>query len=188
VLGQLNTVSALLHTPRVSRPAAGGRAVCTLTPPSNSLQEALMSDANVEGLAQAILEAASDAIIAADRDGLITFWNPGAERIFGHEAREAVGQSLDIIIPERLRAAHWRGFTEVMRTGQSRYGTGDLLSVPGIRRDGHRVSLEFTIVPIGDAEGRLVGMAAILRDVTSRFEELKTLRRRLAERDQGDAN
>jgi PAS domain S-box-containing protein len=134
-----------------------------------------------DALARAILTSASDAVIAADRDGLMTFWNPGAERIFGHPSHEAVGQSLDLIIPERLRAAHWRGFSTVVRTGQSRYGTGDLLSVPGVRRDGQRISLEFTIVPLRDTEGRMTGMAAILRDVTSRFEELKMLRRRLAE-------
>jgi PAS domain S-box-containing protein len=136
-------------------------------------------------LARAILGTVSDAVIAADRDGVITFWNPGAERIFGHAANEAVGQSLNLIIPERLRAAHWQGFFEVMRTGRSRYGTGDLLSVPGIRRDGRRISLEFTIVPLKDTEDPIIGMAAILRDVTSRFEELRTLRQRLAELDHG---
>ena len=106
---------------------------------------------------------------------MITLWNPGAERIFGHSADMAVGQSLDLIIPS-VAAAHWRGFSEVMQTGQSRYGTGDLLSVPSIRRDGQRISLEFTIVPLKDAEGRMTGMVATLRDVTARFEELKTLR------------
>lgn len=131
---------------------------------------------------RAILATESDAVIAADPDGLITFWNPGAERIFGHPAGEAVGQSLDLIIPERLRAAHWRGFSEVMRGGQSRYGPSDLLSVPGVRRDGERVSLEFTIAPLTDSEGRMTGLVAVLRDVTSRFNELKTLRGRLAER------
>jgi PAS domain S-box-containing protein len=139
---------------------------------------------NVSGtLARAILASAADAIIATDRDGVITVWNPGAERIFGYRAAEAVGQTLDIIIPERLRQAHWRGFAKVMETGQSRYGDGDLLSVPGLRRDGQRVSLEFTIVPVRDTDGGITGMAAVLRDVTARFEETKALRRRLAELD-----
>jgi PAS domain S-box-containing protein len=133
-----------------------------------------------EVLARAILAGAADAIIATDRDGVITLWNPGAERIFGHPADEAVGQSLDLIIPEKLRPAHWQGFSEVIRTGQSRYGTGDLLSVPSIRQDGQRISIEFTIVPLKDAEGSMTGMVSILRDVTARFEELKTLRRQLA--------
>jgi PAS domain S-box-containing protein len=134
-----------------------------------------------ETLASAVLGGASDAVIAVDRDGVITFWNPGAERIFGHTADEVVGQSLDIIIPERQREVHWRGFSEVIRTGKSRYGDGDLLSVPSTRRDGQRISVEFTIVPLKDAEGNMAGMGAILRDVTSRFEEMKKLRRRLAE-------
>ena len=134
-----------------------------------------------EALASAVLATASEAIIATDRDGTITFWNPGAERIFGHPAADAVGRSLDLIIPERLRATHWKGYTEVMRTGKSRYGNGDLLSVPGVRRDGLRISVEFTIVPLTDDEGRMTGMAAVMRDVTARFEETKKLRRRLAE-------
>lgn len=133
------------------------------------------------------METPSEAIIATDRDGLITFWNPGAERIFGHPGAEALGQSLDIIIPERLRAAHWKGFSDVIRTGESRYGTGEVLSVPGIRRDGERISLDFTIVILNGADGSIVGMAAILRDVTARFEELKGLRRRLRELEQTPA-
>jgi PAS domain S-box-containing protein len=138
-------------------------------------------------LARAIMQTPSEAIIATDQDGLITFWNPGAERIFGHPAAEALGQSLDIIIPERLRAAHWKGFSDVIRTGESRYGTGEVLSVPGIRRDGERISLDFTIVILNGADGSIVGMAAILRDVTARFEELKGLRRRLRELEQTPA-
>ena len=88
------------------------------------------------GLGEALLHSASDAIIATDRDGHITFWNPGAERIFGFTAAEAIGQSLDLIIPENLRARHWSGFRHTMATGTSRYGHGDLLSVPGLTKDG----------------------------------------------------
>src|SRR4051795_12019172 len=87
-------------------------------------------------LARALLESASDAIVATDRDGAITFWNAGAERIFGYAGSEAVGRSLDLIIPERLRARHWAGYGDVMQTGESRYGHGDLLSVPSFRKDG----------------------------------------------------
>jgi PAS domain S-box-containing protein len=129
-------------------------------------------------LGEALLRTRSDAIIASDRDGRITFWNPGAERIFGFSPAEAMGQSLDLIIPERLRARHWAGYTEVMRTGESRYGHGDLLSVPALRKDRTRLSIEFTIVPLKDAAGAMAGMAAILRDVTARFEELRELRKR----------
>jgi PAS domain S-box-containing protein len=111
---------------------------------------------------------------------VIRFWNRGAERIFGFAAAEAIGQSLDIIIPETLRARHWEGYDRVMRTGVSRYSSGDVLAVPGLRKDGSRISLEFTVVPRRDDEGRMRGIAAILRDVTKRFGEIKELRRRLA--------
>ena len=129
-------------------------------------------------LGDALLQTMSDAIVASDRDGRIGFWNPGAERIFGFSRTEAIGQSLDLIIPERLRARHWAGYTKVMRTGESRYGHGDLLSVPALRKDGTRLSIEFTIVPLKDEAGAMAGMAAILRDVTARFEEMRALRQR----------
>jgi PAS domain S-box-containing protein len=133
-----------------------------------------------DDLSAALLVSNADAIIAADAQGVIRFWNPGAERVFGFTAADAVGQSLDLIIPERLRDRHWRGYREVMRTGQSRYGDGDILAVPGVRKDGTRISLEFTIVPLRDGSGGLSGMGAILRDVTTRFNELQTLRKKLA--------
>jgi PAS domain S-box-containing protein len=132
------------------------------------------------GLTEAVLATSSDAIIATDRDGIIQFWNPGAVRIFGFEAGEAVGQSLNLIIPENLRARHWEGYSRVMITGASRYGDGDLLSVPGMTKAGRRISVEFTIVMLRDAQGRPIGTAAILRDVTKRFEEIRELKRKLA--------
>jgi PAS domain S-box-containing protein len=133
-----------------------------------------------DGLSEALLESASDAIVATDHEGHITFWNPGAERIFGFAAGEAVGQSLDLIIPENLRARHWEGFRHVMKTGTSRYGHGDLLSVPGLTRDGRRISVEFTIVMLRNGD-RVAGTVAVMRDVTKRFEEVRDLRRKLAE-------
>ena len=136
---------------------------------------------NLEMLAQAILSANSDAIIAADREGIIRFWNPGAERIFGYTSDEARGQSLDIIIPDRLRKRHWDGYRQVMKSGESRYGHGDVLAVPGINKDGARVSIEFTIVALRDQEGQLVGLAAIMRDVSKRFEEMRLIKQKLAE-------
>ena len=132
-------------------------------------------------LAEAVLRTSSDAIVVADGEGIIRFWNPGAERIFGHASGEAIGQSLDIIIPERLRARHWLGYRQVMATGESRYGHGDVLAVPGIRKDGGRISLEFTIVPLRDETGRMIGMAAIMRDVTARFEEMRAMRQKLTQ-------
>jgi PAS domain S-box-containing protein len=133
------------------------------------------------GLADALLATASDAIIATDRDGLVTFWNPGAARIFGFAVAEAMGQSLDIIIPENLRARHWDGYRQVMATGESRYGQGDLLAVPAVTKDGRRISVEFTIVMLRDAQGRPTGTAAILRDVTKSFEEKLRLRKAAAQ-------
>ena len=132
-------------------------------------------------VAEAILSAAADAVVATDHDGIIRVWNPGAERIFGHRAGEALGQSLDLIIPERLRPRHWEGFRRVMATGESHYGEGDLLSVPGLRKDGQRISLEFTIVPLKDERGQMQGLAAVMRDVTSQFEEIRSLKKKLAE-------
>jgi PAS domain S-box-containing protein len=131
-------------------------------------------------LAEAVLATATDAIVAADKDGVIVFWNPGAERIFGYESAAAIGQSLDIIIPEGLRKRHWDGYRRVIDGGVSRYGSGDVLAVPGIKKDGARVSLEFTIVPLRDGTGKLTGLAAIMRDVTKRFEELRALKQELA--------
>ena len=134
-----------------------------------------------DGLAEALIGSASDAIVATDREGRITYWNPGAERIFGFSAGDTVGQTLDLIIPENLRARHWEGFRHVMDTGTSRYGHGDLLSVPGLTRDGRRISVEFTIVMLRDGAGQIAGTVAVMRDVTKRFEEVRDLRRKLAE-------
>ena len=131
-------------------------------------------------IAEALLSTRSDAVVAADRDNVIRFWNPGAERIFGHAAADAIGQSLDLIIPERLRQRHRDGFRHTMATGQSRYGEGEMLSVPALRRDGATISVEFTIVPLRADDGQMNGIIAIMRDATSRFEELRALRRRLA--------
>ena len=134
-------------------------------------------------LGEALLYSASDAIIATDREGKITFWNPGAERIFGFTAADANGQSLDLIIPENLRARHWSGFRHTMETGTSRYGHGDLLSVPGLTKEGARISVEFTILLLRDGTQAVNGTVAVMRDVTKRFEEVRELKRRLAEAD-----
>ena len=122
----------------------------------------------------------SDAIVYADADGLIGLWNKGAERMFGFTAAESVGQSLDIIIPDNLRKRHWDGYRETMRTGTTRYGAGSVLSVPALRKDGTRISVEFTILPFRDQIGGLLGIAATMRDVTRQFEEMKALRKAAA--------
>jgi len=139
-------------------------------------------------LAESLLASASDAIVVSDRDGVIRVWNPGAERIFGHAAAEALGQSLDLIIPPNLRPRHWDGYRHVMETGRSRYDAGALLSVPGLRKDGERISLEFTIVPLASASGQVEGLAAVMRDVTARFNEVRELKRRLAAAEMGGTN
>lgn len=131
-------------------------------------------------LEEAILSTISDAIIAADRNGKIFFWNPGAKRIFGHSTDDAVGQSLDIIIPERLRQRHWIGYDRVMETGESRYGHGDILAVPAIVKDGRQISVEFTIIPIRNKVGELIGLVAIMRDVTKRYQEIRALKQKLS--------
>ncbi len=128
----------------------------------------------------ALVHAAGDAIVAADPEGRIRFWNPAAERIFGFTADEALGQSLDLIIPEPLRARHWDGYHEVMRTGQTRYGA-DILRVPAVRKDGQRISIAFTVALLTGPDARVTGIAAIMRDETRRWEEEQALRRRLAE-------
>jgi PAS domain S-box-containing protein len=133
-------------------------------------------------VADAIVAGAADAVVASDREGIIRAWNPGAARIFGYTSGEAVGQSLDIIIPERLRRRHWDGYRKTIETGESRYGAGDVLSVPGMRKDGRQISLEFTIVPLKDEHGGMTGMVAVIRDVSMRFAEMKALRERLANR------
>lgn len=132
-------------------------------------------------LEQAVLSTKSDAIIAADEEGTIFFWNPGAERIFGYTSADAVGRSLDIIIPDRLRHRHWDGYRQVMKSGESRYGRGDVLAVPGTTKDGNQISLEFTIILLRNQIGELIGFAAIMRDVTKRFEELRALKQKLIE-------
>jgi PAS domain S-box-containing protein len=137
---------------------------------------------DVDRFYRTLVREAPDAIVYADAQGTITFWNRGAERIFGFSESEAVGKSLDIIIPENFRRRHWGGFAETIRTGKTRYGSGDVLAVPALRKDGTRISIEFTILPFPDRTGRILGMAAILRDVSQRFEELKRLRNEAATR------
>jgi len=127
-----------------------------------------------------LVSSMADAIVYADAEGVIRVWNRGATRIFGFAEAAALGRSLDLIVPENLRERHWQGYRATMRTGQSRYGNGQILSVPAVRKDGARVSVEFTIVPFTDNAGRMIGIAAIMRDATARFEELRALRRQLA--------
>lgn len=135
-------------------------------------------------LCRQIVMEAGEAIIFADRANVIRLWNRGAERIFGYTAEEALGQSLNLIIPERWRDRHWESYRRVMASGATKYGQGQLLAVPGQRRDGAPLSLEFSLVLIKDTHGRILGAAAVLRDVTAKWQEMKALKKRLADLEQ----
>jgi len=145
---------------------------------------------DAQPLADEIINNVPDAVIYADSTGRIQFWSPGAAALFGYTAEEAIGQSLDLIIPERLQQRHWDGFHRVMQSGETRYGPGEMLSVPAMRRDGTRMSVEFSIGMRHDAEGRIEGIAAIMRDVTARWQQERELRARLAalEKEHGSAS
>src|SRR6266576_6200589 len=132
---------------------------------------------------EAFVRAAADAIIVAGADGKIIFWNIAATRIFGFAAEEAIGQSLDLIIPERFRARHWEGYRQVMSTGTSKYQS-DVLRVPAQHQDGHALSIAFTVTLLDSLDGGTRVIAAIVRDETARWNEERELKRRLAELEQ----
>jgi PAS domain S-box-containing protein len=130
-------------------------------------------------LFQQLVENAGEGIVVADAQGTIRFWNAAAETIFGFSAEDAVGQSLDLIIPEPQRARHWEGYRTVMRTGVTRYGK-QLLAVPAVRKDGARISLEFSVVLLRGRDGGVEGIAAIIRDVTEAWQQTRGLRQRVS--------
>jgi PAS domain S-box-containing protein len=125
-----------------------------------------------------IVNFSQDGMLFADREGIIRLWNKGAETIFGYSAREALGHSLDLIIPEKLRDRHWEGYYRVMDTGETRYGN-ELLKVPALRKDGKRLSIEFSILLVRDPQNEIVGSAAVMRDVTERWKKEKALNEKL---------
>jgi len=129
---------------------------------------------------EALARSTGEAIVVVDPAGRIVFWNAAAERIFGHREAEALGASLDLIIPERYRQRHWHGFNTVMRTGVTRYGT-ELLRVPALHKEGRALSIAFTVCLLPGRAGKPAAIAAFIRDETARWQEEKELRRRLAE-------
>jgi PAS domain S-box-containing protein len=131
-------------------------------------------------LAQAVVREAAEAIVVSDPGGIIVLWNGGAERVFGYPAAEALGQSLDLIIPEKQRGRHWAGYDKVMATGETKYGDS-LLKVPATHRDGHRMSIEFSVALLRGADGEIAGIAAVIRDASERWAADRELLRRLAE-------
>jgi PAS domain S-box-containing protein len=130
---------------------------------------------NSSDFCRSLVEQAPDAIIYADVGGIIRFWNLGAERIFGFTGEEALEKSLNIIIPEHLRPQHWDAYARTLRTGITRYGAGEVLAVPALHKDGTLIPVEFSILPFKDQQNRVLGVAAILRDVSKRSEDLSSL-------------
>jgi PAS domain S-box-containing protein len=126
-----------------------------------------------------LVESMGDAVIVVDANGRIILWNGAATRIFGHEAGEALGQDLHLIIPERLRGRHDAGFVKSMETGTTRYGT-TLLKVPAAHKDGRTLSIAFTVAMLFDADHKAIGVASNIRDETARFNEDRELKKRLA--------
>ena len=130
-----------------------------------------------------LLMAIGDGVVVANADGEIVFWNPGAERIFGHSKTEAVGQSLDLIVPEKQRQRHWTGFDKTMHTGQTRYGN-ELLRVPALHKEGHPLSIAFTVAMLHGEDGKVSAIVAIVRDETARWNEERDMRGRIRELEQ----
>ena len=131
-----------------------------------------------ERLCRVIVGESSDAIMFSDREGLIRLWNRGAEHMFGYGAAEVLGQSLDLIIPENLRGRHWDGYFRVMESGESRYST-EMLSAPALRKDGTRISTEFSMVMVKGDDDKVLGVAAVIRDVSARWQREKELKERI---------
>lgn len=134
-----------------------------------------------DGLAPKLIAGSPDAVLVADAGGQVRYWNAAATRIFGFEEAEAVGRSMDLIIPERLRARHWEGWEKTMHTGVTRYGAGQLLAVPATHKDGRQLSIEFSIQLLRDGAGKIEWVVAVIRDVTERFAREKALRLRVKE-------
>lgn len=128
-----------------------------------------------------LVATAGDAVVVADAEGAIVVWNAAAERVFGYSEAEALGRSLDIITPERHRQRHWDGYERSMETGKTRYGNGELLKVPATHKDGHALSIAFTVGMLFDAEGKTVGVSAIIRDETDRWAQQREERKRISE-------
>jgi PAS domain S-box-containing protein len=127
-----------------------------------------------------LVDGAGDAIVVCDAEGAIVLWNKACERIFGFSQADALGKSLDLIIPERQRQRHWDGYNKTMETAVTRYGA-DLLKVPALHKDGHTLSIAFTVSLLLGDDGKVSGIVAIVRDESARFAEDRKLRARLVE-------
>jgi PAS domain S-box-containing protein len=127
-----------------------------------------------------LVRAIGDGVIVCDAAGAITFWNDAATRIFGFTADDALGKSLDLIIPERQRQRHWDGYHKTMATGETRYGH-DLLRVPAVHKEGKPLSIAFTVALLHDAAGAVSAIVAVVRDETARWSDERALRARIRE-------
>lgn len=127
-----------------------------------------------------LVEAVGDAIVVCDASGAITVWNPAAERMFGFSPAEALGQSLDLIIPERQRQRHWDGYHKTMSTGETRYGH-DVLRVPALHKDGRPLSIAFTVAMLHTPDNVVSAIVAVIRDETLRWNEERVMRQRIRE-------
>jgi PAS domain S-box-containing protein len=155
---------------------------CDVTEGGNTTTETGSSVAGVteEWLATAVVKESPEAIVVTDPAGLIRLWNDGAARMFGFSAEEAIGQNLDIIIPEKQRERHWKGYFQTMATGYTRYGD-KLLSVPASHRDGQRLSIEFSVALLRDDTDQIIGISAIMREVSERRNAERALRAKITE-------
>jgi PAS domain S-box-containing protein len=128
----------------------------------------------------AVVNAIGDAVIVSDPRGRVVVWNASAERMFGWTAAEAIGQSMEMIIPERLRARHWEGYDKSMATGQTRYAH-DVLRVPAVDKAGRAMSIAFTVFMLFGPDGKVSACGSVIRDETDRFAQERTLRKRVTE-------
>lgn len=139
-----------------------------------------MSSPDLDWLSRTIVDSSPIAVLFADCQGIIRLWNAGAEQIFGYTAAEMIGHTMDAIIPEKHRPRHWEGYTKVMQTGMTKYGR-DKLAVPALCKDRSRISVEFNVVLVRGAAGDMLGVAALMQDVTARWEFEKLTKARIAD-------
>ena len=128
----------------------------------------------------ALFDAVGDAVMVCDANGAVVLWNPACERMFGFTQAEALGQNMDMIIPERLRGRHWEGYHKSMATGITKYGT-DVLRVPAVDKQGRSMSIAFTVAMLYAADGKVSAIASVVRDETQRFQDERALKKRVAE-------
>ena len=135
---------------------------------------------DTENFSADILQCMPEAMIFADLDGIIQRWNPGAETVFGFTAAESIGQSLDMIIPERMRKAHWDGYNKAILRGGTIPGRTSMVT-RSLHKSGEQIYIDMSFAMVKDSAGNMLGSLAIARDATKRFLEEKSLRKQLNE-------